>query len=269
MMVMVQEREKRETVKWKENKRLIRLASAHNVRTLGGYKTEDGCVTNNRFIRSDCFMPLAAEDAEKLWDYGVRTVIDLRNQDECDKIPSGLKGYDGVEYVSCPFFPENERPDLDISKLPAAFTMAALYKDMLDNHPSAIRNFFVSAANAPDGKILFHCSAGKDRTGVISALLLTLSGVDDATVIRDYALTEILLEKMFATLKKNSGIPTLMGNVEKEMLGSKPHSMEILLTHLRTKYGDVRSYLRTIGVSEQEMETVKNGMLKREVNEDE
>ena len=248
-----------------QTKQRIALETAHNVRDLGGYQTADGLVTTSRFIRSDCFMPLGEADARILFDLNVRTVIDLRNRAERDKIPSNLSAYPEVDYIVLPIYPE-ESIQQDWSKMTSGnFTMGVLYIDMLDNQHQSIRKFFECAAAAQPGRILFHCSAGKDRTGLLSALLLKLSGVNDADIVQDYALTEILLAKILPALKATSGIPAASNSFVDEMLGSKPANMVRLLAHLREKYGTAESYLNAIGVSVETMEAIRNSMTERAI----
>ncbi|MCL1918232.1 MAG: tyrosine-protein phosphatase [Peptococcaceae bacterium] len=244
-------------------KQCLNLTTAHNARDLSGYQTADGFITSDRFLRSDCFMPLSDNDAKTLWGLGVRTVIDLRNQDEYEKVPSGLSEYEHVTYVCLPLYSEETKRSLDFDKLPPDFNLGALYIDMLDTHQDSIRRFFAQAAQAREGKILFHCSAGKDRTGLLAALLLKLCGVSDNDVIQDYALTEVFLAQMLPILKENAGMPAQLDKLVDDMLGSDPVHMERLLKHLNAKYNGAQGYLEFIGVSHDDIESLKNCMIER------
>ena len=240
-------------------KQRFTLESAYNVRDLSGYLTSTGQVTSAFFIRADCFTPLSGSDTNALFSQGIRTVIDLRSAEECTKIPSGLGTHEDIIYIHHPFFSGSSQ--LNFGTLPDDFTMGLLYVYMLDYAQSAIRDFFTHAARTR-GRILFHCSAGKDRTGVLSALLLKLADVSDVTIIQDYALTEIFLAEKLALLKENSGLPAMLSHIEDEMLGANPGNMEHMLRHLLDAYGGIRNYLNTIGVSKDDIYTVYCRMIK-------
>ena len=237
------------------------LVSVFNGRDLGGYTAKDGEVTSDTFIRTDCLVEIDEQDKQALLNMGVRAVIDLRNTDEEQQIENGFKETDGVDFYAFPVFSNKETP---IDQAAEGFTMGDLYVYILDHTQPVMKTIFSTMANAQPGKILYHCSAGKDRTGVVSALLLNLVGVDDATIIYDYALTDGFMEEAFALLKQH-GVPGSDNSNEahiEELLSARPDNMRKMLAYLEEKYGDAVAYLKKIGLTEAEITALKEKMIK-------
>lgn len=232
--------------------RLLKINSVKNIRDLGGYETQEGYYTKaHKYIRSSAPVNLTKEDLEYLKDYGVSVVIDLRSEFEMSMANSKLKDVDGIEYYHIDLF--NDPKAQLISKEQTNFKdMGDLYIIMLDHLQFQIYNVFKIFLNHPYDGILFNCSAGKDRTGVISALLLDLAGCHEYDIVKDYAESFENNKEIYEELLKLS--PT--GN--EEHLLSQPLYMMKMLNHLREKYGSARNYLINIGFSEDEVEDLKN-----------
>src|SRR5688572_11475261 len=157
-----------------------------NARDLGGYPTRNGQETRwGAIVRSDNLTPLTAAGRQALVAYGVRTVIDLRRPSETAEFanPYAEPGPHDVAYANVPF----ERPAADPDREPDS--LAAQYRWMLDTFPGGVAAIVTAIARAPAGGVLIHCMGGKDRTGLIAALLLDLAGVERAVIGEDYALT--------------------------------------------------------------------------------
>lgn len=242
-------------------KRPILLEKAFNIRDLSGYKSEAGEITSGLFLRGDSFEKLSEGDRDALMAIGVKTVVDLRNQDEITRTPSVFDEHPEVLYVNIPILPPGTQEKM-IQQSGMTFLMSDLYIVILDNSQSALKEVFTTLASS-DGRVLFHCSAGKDRTGIISAILLRLAGIDNETVVADYCLTEVFLKEKLDSIKKAAkqkdyGIP---GNLIDEMMSAKGATMEKLLKHLEDTYGGAETYLVTIGLSKAEIETLKFKMI--------
>ena len=196
------------------------LEGTGNTRELGGYRTVGGGRTvPGRFLRSDGLQELTGEDNRSLYEYGVRCVLDHIQSDNM----AGL--------------------------LPA--TMEEMYCSLLDGSGDTLAAIFREMLRYPGDCVLFHCTAGKDRTGVVSMLLLALAGVDEDTIVADYAATEALMKEKFN--RQRAKLRTLMGIEVPEYVGwSRPESMERTLRHLRERYGGAKAYLIRIGLSEEE-----------------
>ncbi len=242
------------------DKKCLELEKAQNIRHLGGYVTPDGQCTSDTFWRGDSFEVLSENDKNTVMALGVKTVIDLRNTTEITKVPSVFFNCDGIEYVNIPILSDRDQID-PTETLGYRFVMGDLYNAMADNGQAALRDIFRKMVQA-DGKLLFHCSAGKDRTGIIAALLLKLAGIDDETVAYDYCLTsEFLRDKL--QLMKDSAMK--MGGFPEEhldeMFSAKTSSMEKFLQHIEYTYGGTEAYLLKLGLTEQELYALRDRML--------
>ncbi|MGK6312233.1 tyrosine-protein phosphatase [Neorhizobium sp. DT-125] len=238
--------------------RLIALEGAHNVRDLGGYRTADGGLTRWRSIlRGDALHRLSPADIETLLDHGLTTVIDLRNAHEIAAEANPFAGHARVRYQNTPLFSALAPVEL-MANAAQGFDMGNRYCEALDNCRPAIAEVLKAIADAPAGMVLFHCSAGKDRTGVISALLLANAGVDEATIIEDYTLTATISGPLIAQLRERAlGRGTAPALVD-IVLASEPHSMRQALDHIRDSYGNVRDYFDVLGIDKQTAGKLRN-----------
>ncbi|MEE6159336.1 tyrosine-protein phosphatase [Olsenella sp. YH-ols2221] len=167
------------------------LTGADNVRDLGGYPVGLRQTKWHAFLRAGALQHVTDEDCEFLHRYGVRMVIDLRSEKEVEAAPDRACGESDIAYIHAELGGE----DLSDPKLVERMVQEhggalprakELYASMLEN-TQALRIIFRTISQAPDDAcILIHCSAGKDRTGVISMLLLMLVGVSREDCVADY-----------------------------------------------------------------------------------
>ena len=167
--------------------RMLQVESMTNVRDLGGYETQSGYYTkSHKFIRSTNPSKLTDEEKEYLYDYGIRLQVDLRSDFEIEQQPSSLIGYKDIEYI---------RIDLmkikNLNVLPKEVTnykdLAGFYIYMLETNKEQFKELFEVFYDHPYNAIMFNCSAGKDRTGVVAALLLDLAGCHEYDIVKDYS----------------------------------------------------------------------------------
>ncbi|KAB1087202.1 tyrosine-protein phosphatase [Neorhizobium galegae] len=238
--------------------RLITLEGAHNVRDLGGYQTSNCGLTRWRSIlRGDALHRLSEADIETLLNNGLGTVIDLRNAHEIAAEANPFTGHARVRYHNTPLFSALAPVEM-MANAVASFDMGDRYCQAIDNCQPAIAKVLKTIADAPDGAVLFHCSAGKDRTGVISALLLANADVDEATIVEDYALTATISGPLIARLRDRAldrGTPAALVDI---VLASEPRSMRQALDHIRYRHGGVGAYLSLLGLDETEREKLRN-----------
>jgi protein-tyrosine phosphatase len=241
------------------------LDTAYNIRDLGGYPARGGASTSARLLRGDCFVPMSGADRRTLLDMGVTAVIDLRGESERARLPSGFCNCSSVTYDAIPLI--DDAPHGAARRtLPADFTMGDMYTDMLDNARDAVLAVFrrIALAAPSSGRLLFHCTAGKDRTGVIAALLLSLAGVSGEDIVRDYAQTDENLFPVRDILRENSGVPAMLGALTEEFLSAKPRNMEKMLSHMDREYGGSDCYFARAGLTAAERAKVLDMILEGE-----
>jgi protein-tyrosine phosphatase len=226
--------------------RLIALEGAVNFRDLGGYATADGERTRWRLLfRADGLGELTEPDIEVMRSLGIRTVIDLRSGYELERSRYDTETHP-VSFHHFPFI--DELPDAEeFDKRPGL--LGSQYKEMLDTAGSQILGA-LEVLGAPDAlPAVFHCTAGKDRTGVLSALLLSILGIDEQTVVADYALSGAAMERLRAKLiLKYPDGKDVIANID-EVFSADPSQMEAFLRYLGERHGTAHAYLESLGAS--------------------
>jgi protein-tyrosine phosphatase len=234
--------------------RLVPLKGALNFRDLGGYTGLDGrTVRWGRVFRSDALHALTDADLEVIAELGLRSVFDLRWSHERERQPTAIPTSHGMRSLHLMV---GEDPDLTNSKelmdqildgsLPEADDgfMAQMYVDMLRDGAATFGQLLTHLAEHDWLPALFHCTAGKDRTGISAALLLSVLGVDETTILDDYELSTLYrsdkrIEELRPTLEA-AGV-----DIEKvrPFLSARRPVMEATLSHLHTDHGGVERYL--------------------------
>ncbi len=241
--------------------RHVACEGAFNIRDLGGYETDDGgSVRWQVLYRADGLhrIPPGARGAVR--HLGWRTVLDLRTTGEVD---AGAFAGAGAEIVHLPILRETWGvPDVtDVD--PVAF-LSTHYLQMLDEGAGAISSAFAILAAPVRLPAVFHCSAGKDRTGVLAALLLSALGVPDDVVAADYHLSATAVDQLVEWL--NAARPDLveeMSRQPKAFLSCPPEAMHVFLAALRARFGSVEGYLAGVGVGGDALARLRGNLLER------
>ncbi|MDD9149909.1 MULTISPECIES: tyrosine-protein phosphatase [unclassified Sporolactobacillus] len=229
--------------------RRILLSSTLNTRDLGGYPAADGRATQfGRIIRSDAPLALTSDDRILLKQLGVTAAIDFRSDREIVSDVSAFEQAPDFDYYHCPFAIGNRDPGSKEGVPP-------LYAEIMTDIPVMQRIMRIIAGQR--GGVLIHCAAGKDRTGVVSALLLLTAGVSVSDILSDYQVSYTYLRlKIRKGLKEHPERPSYYGRSDMEY-------MEKTLDHFFETYGNVTNYLQTIDLNPVEISALREKLLSR------
>ncbi|KAN0140336.1 tyrosine-protein phosphatase [Lactarius tabidus] len=250
----------------------VTVDGVYNVRDLGRIPTTDGHVTRSSFmVRSGELSRATQLGVEQLRALGVTTIFDLRSDTEIAKYDAATPKIEGITVLHAPVFkiedysPERmaQRFQLYASGKTEAFMQ--LYSEILDAGGPAFGSILRHVRDSPNDGFLFHCTAGKDRTGIAAALLLLLAGVSNDAISADYALTRIGREPMrpivLSRLAREpifASDPTAAHN----MLSSREETMQAFIKMLDERYGGVKEYVRRMcGLTDQDISTIRQNLL--------
>lgn len=238
--------------------RVIRLEGAYNVRDLGGYPVAGGGETRWRsLLRADSLAGLMPSDRIMLAGLGVGTIIDLRGAHELAAEPNPFAAGPALRYLNIPLY-DRMAP---IADMPGEVDMAARYCAALDRCGDRIAEVLGAIGGAAPGAVLFHCTAGKDRTGIIAALLLTLCGVPREAVLDDYALTAVVAGPLLDKLRARALARGMAESQVELMLASDAAAMRAMLDRLDSVHGGIDAYLAAIGLSTASVEAIRRRLV--------
>ena len=230
----------------------------YNAREVGGYATEDGGrIRWHTLIRADNLYYLTPEGQAALRSYGVRTIIDLRLADELERYPSPFDTQqtpdDPPRYRNLPLHDPDTSAVVD-----AADSMQSGYIAILERNKTLVAAVIEAVSDAlEEGAVLVHCHGGKDRTGIIVALLLSLANVPRETIVEDYALSETRLEPLHAAWVEAQTRARGQPVERPRWMYSRPETMRGLLEYLDRQYGGVEGYLEAAGVRQASIEQIR------------
>ncbi|GAB3764947.1 tyrosine-protein phosphatase [Microlunatus parietis] len=260
----------------------IDLDGLVNLRDVGGISTDDGDkIKTGRLLRSDNLQSLTEDDIAALLRYGLTDVIDLRSTHEVDSEgPGPLTGRDDVRIHHHSMFRESDpevssdQPHEKVEAAPAealpwidlepsvqvSDASASFYLSYLVDRPDSVLASLRDIAEAP-GAALVHCAAGKDRTGTVVALALSVAGANRAQIIADYAASTEKVPEIVDRLRRSK---TYAANLEGRPLSShhtRPETMEHVLAFLDRQHGGVLPYLTSIGWTDADTERLRAKLL--------
>jgi len=224
----------------------IRFEAVFNFRDLGGYLTRGGQkVAWRRLFRSSELHHMTSHDMIQLKEeIRLRSVIDLRNSRQLE--PFSPLDEVGAEYYNIPLIDSvNDKEDLyqDFSNMGEVYSYYASHEEFGRRVVEALE-IIAEPDNLP---LVFHCSAGKDRTGVLTAIVLGILGVTDEDIIEDYTMTAPYMKELINRWNSDPKSPEDLSNVPEYLLEASPESMTFFLSTLKREYGSVRRYIEAHG----------------------
>lgn len=241
----------------------IVLDGPANFRDVGGYPARDGrTVRSGRVFRSDSLSHLSDADVAHLVDgLGLVTVVDLRASNEVATYGHAPLGGRGVALHHLPIVDETRRTGADAERDLTSRPMAEIYGVMLERFADrfvAVLRVVADPANQP---VVFHCAAGKDRTGLVAALLLGVLGVADDVIALDYATTAEHLDELLARQRARGASGNETSSVDPALLTAEAHVMREVLSRLTASHGSVDRYVRAHGLDARDVESLRASLL--------
>jgi protein-tyrosine phosphatase len=240
-----------------EPSRHLRLTGTYNVRDLGGYRTHQGRTTRwHTCFRADSLHRLPPEAQTTLLDHGVRTVIDLRRSDELQAAPNVFASAASVTYCHVSLLADTPPGPGDLQPL------VDTYLHMLDQRQAQICEILRVLAAPGNLPAVVHCTAGKDRTGLIVALVLGLAGVPEETIIADYALSaQYLVGPFLEETRQRALARGYTWEQYQPLVQCPPEFMHTTLQHLKERYGSIEAYTRTIGLDRAQIDSLRDTLV--------
>ncbi|MDQ2984835.1 MAG: tyrosine-protein phosphatase [Actinomycetota bacterium] len=231
-----------------------------NVRDLGGHPTENGHETRfGAVVRADSIRRLTDAGWEALAEHGVATIVDLRVESElAEDPPRELK----IEVLHVSVVPELDSPHWDeIDAIGAAAedhvsATRDVYLEFLDRFGENFGRAIAEVARAPDGAVVVHCAGGKDRTGLVVALLLRLVGVSLEDIAADYAASEANLHDELDQWIQSADDEVTRAK-RRRIAATPAEAMTGVLEAIERRHGSVRGYLRRAGVSDDDLDRAR------------
>ncbi|APU70599.1 protein-tyrosine-phosphatase [Companilactobacillus crustorum] len=244
-------------------KRILNLEGAINLRELGGYPTKDGTtIKYNKLLRSGDISNLTGKSLSYLKNYGLRYVVDFRSNSEQQTWAD--KTADFYQIYSDPVYPLKGNGDKLAGMLNQGNYgyLGMIYQSVvLDTHGQQAYKLLFDLLLKNDQKnhaLLFHCAAGKDRTGIGALLILKALGVDDETITKDYLLTNLMYENT-DTIEKT--LNDKNGNQDINRMNMTQGDFESITSVFKAidhYYGSFENYLKTaLGIDKEKLAQLK------------
>jgi protein-tyrosine phosphatase len=251
--------------------RHIDLEGPANFRDIGGYENRDGrAVRTGRVYRSDSLSYMTDRDVRHCVDVlGIHTVIDLRAGHEVEQFSHGPLEAAGVQFLHRPVVDETRRehimrdPD---GPAPELLSPAGIYLLMLERFADRLADVIRLIADPATHPLVFHCAAGKDRTGIVAALVLGLLGVVDEVIVADYVLTADYMDLLVQRHRAVAAERGVAAEVGEPHFAAEAEAMRDVLTGLDARYatdgrGGVEHYLLVNGLEPDAIATLRTTLL--------
>lgn len=247
--------------------RHLRFESVTNFRDIGGYRTRRGRkVAWRRVFRSGEFARITRADFNRLMEeVGPMAVVDLRSKMEVERQGIGLLSEAGIKYHNISFMADGGDRKADEERYKKFKNMGEFYLDLMPRKEYGRRiiealEVIASPENHP---VVFNCAVGKDRTGILAAVLLSVLGVADEDIIEDYSLSGPYMEELLIKISGDPKIAEGAKALPDYFWKASPESMALLLNTLRQDHGSIKGYLEFMGSEPSLVERLEKALLTR------
>jgi protein-tyrosine phosphatase len=226
----------------------------YNSRDLGGLPTADGALTRTgAIVRSDSLQNLESQGWEEVEAFGIRTVIDLRNESEIGA--DAARRPSSIETVNIPLDVTEDREFWDVWGNGPQFATPLYYRPHLERFPDRSAQVIRAIATAPPGGVVFHCQGGRDRAGQIAMLVLALSGAEPEAIAADYALSDERLRPLYLSRGQEDEAPKIA-----EFLRGQGTTATDLIVELLATF-DVEAALLEAGLGREDVAALRRRLV--------
>jgi protein-tyrosine phosphatase len=239
----------------RESLRKLPFERMHNFRDLGGYRNDEGrSLKWGQLYRSDKISGLAAQDQHYLERLGLRRIVDFRSPEEREAAPHSLHPESEIAIHPMPISVEAAEVDKMLASLQRESTTPAemenyllnAYQEMVERFTPVYRSWMAGLLDPANYPQVFHCSAGKDRTGFAAAVLLRALGVHPDTIMEDYLATNHFtaerIDNLSSAIRSNSAFPVKEA-VVRALFSVQPRYLDTAFATISKEYGDFERYL--------------------------
>jgi len=231
--------------------RFVPLDGAFNFRDLGGLPTHDGGTTRTGVMfRSDALHHLVPGDVDVLTELGMRTIIDLRSVVELDRTGRGPLEETDMQWLHAPLSHGDAAAGRVLPPALAEGDLGRHYVESLAERTSTLASVIEHLAASDNLPAVFHCTAGKDRTGMVAALVLSLVGVPDDVIVHDYTLTDDRMVRVIERIRSSGDFPEPVTPMLARVGRAEAASMETFLNAVRVAHGDAAGWAREAGLGD-------------------
>jgi protein-tyrosine phosphatase len=246
--------------------RHLRFKSVINFRDLGGYRTHSGkTLPWRRVFRSGELARLNLEDYKRLTEeLKLATVLDLRSDFEVERQGTGLPAGCNIKYYNIAFITDGGKTaDIEATRYELFTSMGSFYLEIVENEGfgGKIVQALEVIAEPKNHPLVFNCAIGKDRTGILAAMLLSVLGVAEKDIIEDYSLSDQYTLELQRQLKNADDLPEDVKLLPDFFWRADPASMSLLLKTLRKKYGSAIDYLNYMGAEKSLAKRLEKALL--------
>lgn len=236
--------------------RWLALDGTFNLRDAGGYPTRAGCrIRRCVLYRADSLHQLTDLAQQAFHQFGLRTIIDLRGEAEAGLWPNVFRASPIIAYHHVPL------PNQHLLHAATPPPLDEVYQAILEQGQPALRRILTLLARPDAWPVLVHCTAGKDRTGVVIALLLGLAGASEETIIADYALTaHALTTAQFEAARLAAAERGFVWATSAALLACRPEAMRAMLAALE-RSGGIEPYVRRLGLDELQISQIRTALV--------
>jgi protein-tyrosine phosphatase len=248
-----------------QHTRQITFDSISNFRDLGGYKASRGqTVAWRRLFRSGDLRNMTRRDFTILREeIGLTSVIDLRSNIEIEKQGVGTLSESGIKYYNVSFISDGGDKEANERRYKECSNMGEFYLQLVRQKEFGKRiiEALEVIAKPENHPLVFHCAIGKDRTGILAAILLSVLDVADEDIIEDYSLSTPYMEKLLSSIDTEPKMAEAVKNLPRYFWDAAPESMVLFLSTIRKEYGSARGYLESLNSESSLIERLEKALL--------